>query len=357
MDYNFAPYINALCNEIELRKRNEEKILDSIYIGGGTPNLLSPTYYEKIFDTVLKNYTLAENAEVTMEINPGMITKEFISCLSHFPINRISIGLQSSENDELKALGRIHDFAGFLKTYDAISKTDISNINVDIMTGIPYQSLPSLERTLRLITGLRPSHISCYALSLEENTPFYSMYQKGVHPLPDEEHEYLLYKLAIDYLTDREYERYEVSNFSKENMYSKHNIGYWDRKPYLGVGLNAASFLNHHRYKNTDNLNQYMKILLNDSPDLSMGFYSENRKLTQNEEISEFMFLGLRKTSGIKLSDFEENFKYPVDYYYENQLEYLINNDFIIKDEEYLKLTELGMDLSNQVLASFLLDE
>ena len=349
-------YVSALCNEIQLRAYANTKEISSIYIGGGTPNTLPPAALEKLFSTIFKYYTLKKDCEITIELNPGILSEEFVAVMNYLPINRVSIGLQSANNDELRLLGRIHSFSDFLKSFDQIAKSEINNISIDIMTGIPGQSLKSLENTLKLVTGLRPDHISCYALTLEENTLFYKKYRPFRPPLPDEEMEYRLYRLPIDYLESRGYNRYEISNFSKNNKESRHNLGYWDRMPYLGLGLGASSLNNHIRYKNTDNLDKYLRELNSEAPYISKDFYLEEAPLSQNDEMSEFMFLGLRKTSGILFSRFYDNFKLTVDSVFHNELEYLMKRSFIERSYAGIKLTDLGMDLSNQVLARFLLD-
>ncbi len=350
-------YISALCNEISLRNFDKTKEISSIYIGGGTPNILPPAALEKLFSTIFKYYTLKADCEITIELNPGILSDDFIAVLNYLPVNRASIGLQSANNNELNLLGRIHNFSDFLKTYDQIIKSEINNINVDIMTGIPGQSTESLENTLKLVTGLRPDHISCYALILEENTLFHRKYKPFHSPLPDEELEYRLYRLPIDYLNSHGYNRYEISNFSRNNKDSRHNLGYWDRVPYLGLGLGAASLHNHIRYKNTTDLNQYIRELNSEAPHISEDFYIEKNPLSLNDEMSEFMFLGLRKTSGILFSKFYEHFKLTVDSVFHNEIEYLLSKSFIEQSFAGIKLTDLGMDLSNQVLARFLLDE
>lgn len=354
-DY-FEDYTKALCNEIRLRAFPYPTTLTSIYIGGGTPSILPTSFLESIMDTIKRYYTLSDDCEITIEINPGVLSNTLATALPSIGINRVSLGLQSADNEELKLLGRLHYFSDFLKAFEMVSRAGIGNISVDIMTGIPRQSLPSLEKTLRIVTGLRPSHISTYALTLEKGTAFYRRYTKGSAPLPDDESEYNLYRLAIDYLTGKGYNRYEISNFAKDGMESRHNLGYWNRDSYIGVGLGASSFYDHTRYKNITNLEEYISLLNGDYPDMEEAIFSEITKLSQKDEISEFMYLGLRKTSGVLLGDFEKSFGEPMDAYYGKLIEYLSNEGFLERQYGRVKLTDLGIDVSNQVLSNFLLD-
>lgn len=349
-------YVSCLINEINLRSPEHKTELSSIYFGGGTPSLLTPFHLEKIITAIDNSFKIERNCEITLEVNPGAIADTLARSLPVLGINRVSIGLQSADNEELKLLGRIHTFSDFLKTYESIIKSGISNISVDIMTGIPKQSLPSLEKTLRIVTGLRPNHISTYALILEDNTAFSRKYKKFNPPLPDEEKEYKLYRLAIDYLNSHGYERYEVSNYKRENYYSRHNMGYWERIPYLGVGLGASSFYDHVRLKNTEDLLKYKNLLNRDNPKYSDDFFSEVVNLSKLDEIEEFMYLGLRKTEGISIRDFEMIFGDPIDVYFHDTIDYLIKNGFIEKLYGRIYLTDLGIDMSNQVLSRFLID-
>lgn len=350
-DYTFS-----LCNEIELRHKTISHKLDSIYIGGGTPSLLSIDCLDKIFSTIFKYFTLNPGAEVTMEVNPKTVTDELINAFNFLPINRISMGLQSANDNELRALGRIHSFSDFVKSYDKVQKK-IDNISIDIMTGIPYQTKESLLETLKLVCDLHPNHISSYALSLEEGTKFDKKYTKFIYPLPDEDKEYELYKTTIDYLKCKGFDRYEISNYAKDNNFSKHNMGYWNRIPYLGVGLNASSFYDNTRLKNTGDFNNYFSYLNSKTPHLDDDFFEENYTLSVNDQISEFMFLGLRKTNGINLYQFKKLFGKSIEDYYLDNIKYLVNNGFIIIDDFTLKLTDKGTDVSNQVLSLFLLND
>lgn len=352
----FYDYTFSLCNEIELRHNTIFHKLDSIYIGGGTPSLLPVDCLDKIFSTVFKYFTLNPNAEVTMEVNPKTVTDDLISAFDHLPINRVSMGLQSANNIELNALGRIHDFNDFVVSYDKI-RSKIDNISIDVMTGIPFQTRKSLLDTLELICKLRPNHISSYALSIEEGTPFFDKYTKYSYPLPDEDSEFGLYKTTIEYLKYKGYERYEISNYCKEGYFSRHNLGYWNRTPYLGVGLNASSFFENTRLKNTDNLEAYLSYLNSDAPYLDEEFFTENYLLSKNDQISEFMFLGLRKTNGINLLQFKNLFGNPIEDYYLDNIKYLIDNELVTVDDYNLKLTEQGTDISNYVLSLFLLSD
>lgn len=367
-------YALSLCEEIRYmaKKYSSNVEITTIYIGGGTPSWLHEDLMDMILDTVYKNFKVHALAEVSVECNPGTLSSEKLNVYRSIGINRLSIGLQSANDDELKELGRIHDYSRFLHTYDLVRKAGFENINVDIMTGLPHQTIEKLDHTLSSVTLLRPEHISAYSLIIEKGTPFYDKYkfdavkqQAGMKTddgLPTDEESYNLYKYTISYLESKGYNRYEISNYARGNKVCQHNIGYWSRTPYIGVGIGAASLINNTRTTNISDIYEYMKIgdQLRDGKtipsELSSPFYSEETLLSKKEAMEEFMYLGLRKISGIRRSDFFDMFNRDIESVYGPILTALRNQGFIDAAEGRIFLTDIGIDVSNQVLSHFLLD-
>ncbi len=360
-------YTKAICQEIDyFGKRLKDETIDTIFIGGGTPSWLETKWMTMIMEQVFQSFTIAEDAEITMECNPGTISKSAFLSYRSWGLNRLSIGLQSANDDELALLGRIHTFDRFLKTFEEARNSGIYNINIDIMTGLPGQTPKMLYQTLQKVLRLRPEHISAYALSIEEGTPFYDRYQADVVKresglptefLPNEDEAYYLSKMAQQVLTDHGFLRYEISNYAKAGMECRHNIGYWTRVPYLGVGLGASSLLNGWRYTNDRDMESYLLHCGNIEKDKDgdSPLWETAIELTRKDEIEEFMYLGLRMTEGIKRSDFEECFGQPIDSYYKKILDDLKKQELLATKGGRIFLTDRGMDLSNIVLAEFLL--
>ncbi|MCF0186491.1 MAG: radical SAM family heme chaperone HemW, partial [Bacteroidaceae bacterium] len=263
-------YVTALCTQIRFEATLLKNVeLVSIYIGGGTPSWLDAADMEAILNTVYDCFHVTGDAEISIECNPGTLNHDKLETYRHIGIDRISIGLQSANDDELKELGRVHDFNRFLYTYDSVRKAGFNNVNVDIMTGLPYQTLDKLHNTLSSVVRLRPEHISAYSLIIEKGTPFYRKYRfddvkqragMETEALPSEELSYQLYRHTIDYLTSKGYERYEISNYARPGYACRHNVGYWKRVPYLGVGLGAASLINNCRSSNITDIYKYIEI-------------------------------------------------------------------------------------------------
>ena len=367
-------YTVALCQEItHMGGLLGHRRLSTIFIGGGTPSWLDEADMAAIMATVRKSFTLAPDCEITIECNPGTLSASKLSTYKEIGINRISIGLQSANDDELKLLGRVHNYNRFLHTFDLVRKAGFDNVSVDIMTGLPFQTVDKLEHTLKQLALLRPEHISAYSLIVEEGTPFYDRYKFDVvkqhagmetEELPTDEEAYKLYKFATTYLECKGYKRYEISNYARGGKICRHNVGYWDRVPYLGVGLGASSLLSDMRTNNISDIYKYIDIAssLSNSSYSAKGdqspFWDEEsiQKLSRSDAMEEFMFLGLRKTDGILRSDFTAMFGCDIDGIYGPVLTALKQKGFIEAKEGRIYLTEIGMDISNQVLAQFLID-
>ena len=351
-------YVRNLLLEIEQKGvRCTDYEVTTIFFGGGTPSILKAGWIADILDAIHRNFKVRKDAEITIECNPGTLTFEKLSMYKSAGINRISVGLQSASDAELRELGRIHTYEDFLKSYDLIRKKGFSNINIDLMAALPGQTLKSYEQTLQRVLALKPEHISAYSLIIEEGTPFYEKYEadellreKGEKPqmLPSEETERLMYERTKEQLLAHGYERYEISNYARRGYACRHNIGYWRRENYLGFGLGSASLLENERFHNTTDLTDYLG-----------GDYLayEQEKLDKKSQMEEFMFLGLRMTDGISTECFRQTFGLTVELVYGPVLEQQIADQLLRKEDGRIFLTERGLDVSNYVMAQFLLDK
>lgn len=356
-------YVETLIREIRLTgERYQDYRVITIFFGGGTPSILSAEQIETIFCALRENFQIEENAEITIEANPGTVTKEKAKAWKRAGINRVSIGLQSVENSELKMLGRIHTYEEFLETYQLLREEGFSNLNVDLISAIPGQSVESWERTLRVAAELSPEHISAYSLIVEEGTPFYEWYGEenketvdhsgGTErpPLPDEESERRIYEETEEILKEYGYFRYEISNYAKEGYECRHNIGYWRRAEYLGLGLGASSLIENRRFQNLSDYEAYQNAV-----QTGALLYMEEERLTTEDEMEEFMFLGLRMAAGICRSDFQKKFGKTVEEVYGEVILTLEKQGLLNCEEDRIFLTARGVDISNYVFEQFLL--
>lgn len=375
----FKDYIAALCAELgSYRQLIREKGLDTIFIGGGTPSILPVPLMEELLGTI--DLLIAESGteprEYTIECNPGTLDREKLSLYRHHGINRLSIGLQSVNDDELKMLGRIHDFTCFLDNYRLAREEGFDNINIDLISALPGQTAASWERTLRTVARLNPEHISAYSLIIEPGTPFYEIYgedsenakfrnQSGtvdsgdgagsIPPLPDEDEERRIYRMTADILSEYGYGRYEISNYAKPSRESKHNLGYWTGADYIGAGLGASSYLcergadgrlkNAVRFKNTGDLSIYLA----GKPERT-----EEEKLTCRDLIGEYMMLHLRLTKGFSEDEFVQLFGQPADELFGDIIKKYVDMGLMKKADGYIRLTESGLDVSNSIMAEFI---
>ncbi|MDO4331491.1 MAG: radical SAM family heme chaperone HemW [Eubacteriales bacterium] len=354
-----ARYVDALCCQIGREaKEYRDFYVRTVFFGGGTPSLLSAGQIRKIMAQIKTDFELGKDAEVTMESNPGTLDEEKLAGCRAAGINRLSIGLQSAQEKELKALGRIHDYDTFLKNYKAARKAGFTNINVDLMSALPGQTVEGWLDTLCKTAALSPEHISAYSLIIEEGTPFFEYYGKKTEELPSEEEERTMYEQTQAVLKQYGYHRYEISNYAKAGKECLHNIGYWDRTDYVGFGLGAASMVNNVRWKITDSLTEYLRIFDPSEAETETG-KREVQPLSVPERMEEFMFLGLRMTAGVSAGAFREQFGAGIREIYGNVLDRLEEEELILfyDDEKRLKLTPRGIDVSNYVLAQFLLEE
>ena len=354
-------YTYALISEIEsYKERFKDEVITSIYIGGGTPTYLEVVFMQRILDAVFANFNVAKDAEISMECNPGTGSLEAFKIYRHLGVNRLSIGLQSANDDELELLGRVHDYKKFEQTYREAQLAGFENINVDLMSGLPYQTWNKLSESIKKVVHLKPAHISLYSLIIEEGTEFYEKYGEDVKrrdndldtvALPDLDDEYELLKNAQAMLSEAGYHQYEISNFAKEGKECKHNIGYWRRVPYLGVGIGAASLVDEVRYSNERDITKYISLLeADESPRV------EEIELSKRDAISEYMYLGLRMNEGIHRQTFYELFGNTVEGLYDKVIKKNEALGLLKVAEGRIFLTEKGMDVANQVMADFLLD-
>lgn len=343
-----------------------DRKITTIFIGGGTPSWLDEEEIVRILHTVREAFAVEHDAEITIECNPGTATAHKLVRYREAGINRISIGLQSAHNEELALLGRIHTWEQFLKTYDLARKAGFSNINVDLMSALPGQTLETFSDTLKKVIALKPEHLSTYSLMIEEGTPFYERYREDekhreagepTELLPDEEQEYAVTKLTQRVLMEAGYHWYEVSNFAKPGYECRHNIGYWKRADYLGIGIGAASLIDNVRYANVRDLEEYCKECesLWEELNIRKTLCSSTEPVTREEQMEEFMFLGLRMTEGVSRAEFEQYFGTTIEAVYGDVLRQLQKEGLLVKQEGRICLTERGMDVNNYVVEQFML--
>ena len=347
-------YVERLCRRIRYWSdviHNYGYEIVSIFVGGGTPSILTEAQITQVFEAVHESFPIREDAEITLEMNPGTDVKDKLPVYRELGINRLSMGLQSADNEELKCLGRIHTYEDFRQVYQWAREAGFTNINVDLMSAIPGQTLESYEDTLRKVADLEPEHISAYSLIIEEGTPFYERYGEGRHAeeLPDEDIERQRYVRTGEILEDYGYHRYEISNYAKDGYECRHNLGYWDRKEYLGLGAGASSLMDHIRWKEPDHIGPSTGLVLEEREDFT--------RLRRKDEMEEFMFLGLRKINGVSEYDFYKSFRVSMDEIYKESIENLIKEGLLVREEDRIRLTDRGIDLSNYALSQFLLGE
>ena len=341
-------YIEALLKEIRAAEHTEDYEIVSVFIGGGTPSALKAEAIASIMRTLQEKFFFCEDAEVTIEANPGTVDLEKLTIYRNVGINRLSLGLQSTDAEELKLLGRIHSYEEFLKSYEWAREAGFSNINIDLMFAIPGQTGEAWRQHLYQVAELNPEHISAYSLIIEEGTPF----AEQNLDLPDEDTEYQMYEDTAEILERYGDRQYEISNYAKQGYMCRHNAGYWQRLEYLGFGLGASSLYGGMRFSNTHQMQEY----LTDSRKPEQ-IRKDVTVLSRNEQIEEFMFLGLRMTEGISEKKFEENFDVRLMDVYGDILQKYEETGFMEHIETKWRLTRKGIHVSNHILADFLLDE
>lgn len=380
-------YQESLINEIILNSYiygiyGNNTPISTIFIGGGTPSSIDSSYIKNIIETIKTHFTLLPDAEISIEANPGSLTLQKATNYINCGINRLSIGLQTTNPDELKAIGRIHSYEDFITSYNDAISAGFKNINIDLMSALPYQTLSSYEDSLRKVLALKPQHISAYSLILEENTPLYDYINSGHEDvLPDEDTEREMYYLTKKLLAEYGYNRYEISNYAKQGYECKHNLSYWSDISYLGLGLGASSYIKSCnqspiRYQNISDMKEYINILkytefnknaigeLNETikNNIYKHFFSilsslqcDKITLSKNDSIEEYMFLGLRKTKGISISQFTDKFDLNIFDVYGQKLTKYKDINLLTVNDDTISLTDKGLDLSNTIFCDFMM--
>lgn len=367
-------YVESLCREMEERaKEFQDRKVDTVFLGGGTPSILEKKQMEQIMVSLRSSFQILPNAEISMEMNPGTVDRQKLETYKKIGINRLSIGLQSANNEELKILGRIHTWEDFLQTWEMVQEAGFTNVNIDLMSALPGQSLESYEETLRKVLALKPEHISAYSLIVEEGTPFFEWYgereeeQRGTaaaekilvqssqtmnmemkaKQLPDESTDRKMYEMTKKLLEEQGYYRYEISNYARKGYECKHNIGYWKRKEYLGLGIGAASLIGNRRWSNASDLQAYLE---------GEKETEEQTILSVTDQMEEFMFLGLRMMEGVSFVEFEKQFGKTLQEVYGVQIAKLEKQGLLKYNQETGRyaLTLQGIDVSNQVFVEFI---
>lgn len=364
-------YVNALLAEIDAQTPLYKGFqVHTVFFGGGTPSLLMPEQTAAILERLYQRFSFLpeKEMEITLEANPGTLTEEKLRAWRKAGVNRLSIGLQSAHDEELKSLGRIHTWKEFLWGYEAARRAGFSNLNIDLMSALPGQSVDSWMDTLENVVELRPEHISAYSLIIEEGTPFYDWYgpqdaasekrqMEKRKPLPSEEEDRLMYERTGEYLAKRGYGRYEISNYALPGFACRHNLAYWERTDYAGFGLGAASLRENVRWSNTAELAEYLAHAGQTGEETRIK--KEMTRLSIQDQMEEFMFLGLRKTEGVSASTFERLYGKPLEAVYEEPVERLIREGLLLRYQKedgsvFFRLSDKGIDVSNYALAMFL---
>ncbi|MEF2620238.1 MAG: radical SAM family heme chaperone HemW [Clostridia bacterium] len=323
----------------------------TIYIGGGTPSYLDSKYIKEIVEEIRENFKLADKVEITIEVNPGTVNKTKLLDYINSGINRISIGLQSTDNELLKRIGRIHKYEDFLQTYNMAREVGFKNINVDLMLALPGQTIAKLEKGLKQVIDLQPEHISLYSLIIEDGTKIEKMLKNNEITLPDENIERKMYWETKKVLEEAGYIHYEISNFAKEGYKSEHNWNCWSQKEYMGFGVAAHSYTNDVRFSNIDSIEEYIE-------NYEQGNVTDNfvfhEKQTQSSKMKEYMMLGLRKIEGISIQEFKNKFVGNPLYIYRKELQKLVEEELIEIELDKIKLTKKGLDFANIVWEEFI---
>ena len=337
----FEEYVDTLLNEM---KEYRGATLDTVFIGGGTPSVLPPFLIEELCGAVKDNFNITMDCEWTAEANPGTLTGEKIQSMLDGGINRISLGVQSFNDRELRAAGRIHSAETAYNTVLKLSKAGFKNISIDLMESLPYQTPESFKQSLETAVSLPINHVSVYSLIIEDGTPIKEKYDKGIYSMPDEDSDRAMYHYTKSFLAKHGFHRYEISNYAMEGYKSRHNLKYWSCDEYIGIGTAAASYLDGARYVNTCDLEEYMS-----------GSYRNGNKdvLTREDMMGEFMMLGLRKTEGISAAEFAGRFGCTIESIYGSALEKFISLGAVESFGDYYRLTDGGLDVANAVMCEF----
>ena len=342
-------YVEAVIKEIKSYDL-KEYIITTIYLGGGTPSYIESEYIKKILEALKNQFDIEDDCEITIEVNPGTVTKDKLEEYKKCGINRLSVGLQSINDKLLKQIGRIHDYKQFLQTYELARKVGFDNINVDLIIGIPNQTMKDIELEMDEIIKLEPEHISTYSLIVEEGTTLEKQLQEERYKLPKEDLEREMYWYIKKVLERKGYQHYEISNFSKKGKESRHNKNCWEQKEYIGLGVASHSYLNNIRYSNTENLEKYIENIEDNK--LQLNRIVHEKQIEADKE-KEFMLLGLRKIEGVSIKSFKEKFDKNPLCIFKEELDKLEKQQLIKVMGDDIRLTDKGIDLANLVWEEF----
>ena len=343
-------YLNALKKDLRMQGAlAEDCLVNSIFIGGGTPTALKKSLMKSLISEIYSCFNISSDVEFTVEANPATVNLGYAKMLNSLGVNRVSMGLQSANADELFALGRIHSLDDFKKSFEILRRAGIDNINVDIMFGIPKQTPESFLNTLKTVCSMRPEHISAYGLQIEEGTPFYDM--RDTLPLPDEDEEYSMYVYASEFLREQGYQHYEISNFALRGKRCRHNLKYWNCKEYIGVGCAAHSFFCGERIGRTEDIGQYINAMLAKRPEKAIDSIE---KITLEDMESEYVMLRMRLSDGVNKREYTSLFGFDFDKKYGDKIKKYVDTGFVVNTHDRCAFTTDGMYISNTVLSSIL---
>jgi oxygen-independent coproporphyrinogen-3 oxidase len=350
---NIEPYFSALYKEIKAYKTilYEEYSIDTIFIGGGTPNFVDVKYIEELMSILFDTFEINENAEISMEINPcGHISKDDFKRYKKSGINRLSIGLQSASDDMLKQIGRQHSLLDFENAFQAAREADFANINIDLIFGFYNQNVDEFRDTVRYVIDTGCEHVSCYSLKLEEETPLYEMYLNEGIDIEDEDYEdRQMYRLACQMLEYNGYKQYELSNYAKFGYECRHNLNYWDTKEYIGFGLAAHSYKDYARFYNTSDMNEYLQNI-----DMNSSAIEEIEQIDKTKQEEEFIIMALRKTIGVEYDEFKRRFGEEFLIKYNQEVNYLTESGLLIAGSESAYLSDEGKNYANITMMEFI---
>lgn len=351
-EINQKKYVDALIKEIQNSQNTNKYIVTTIYIGGGTPSFINETYIKDILQAIYKKWEIKNDVEITIEVNPGTITKEKLEAYKNMGINRLSIGLQSTNNYLLNKIGRIHSYEEFIENYILARKIGFENINIDLMLALPEQNIEDLMQSVKKVINLNPEHISIYSLILEENTELWKKVKNKEENLVEDDLEREMYWKSKKAFETAGYIHYEISNYAKPGFESKHNKNCWSQKQYLGFGIAAHSYFNGKRFYNVEDLNKYITNIEKNEFKNNIIIEEENR--TKEDIAKEYMMLGLRKIEGVSISEFQRKFELNPLFYFRFEISKLQEMDLIEVDLDNIRLTKKGLDLANIVFEEFI---
>ena len=335
-------YVDQVMLEMDQRAGGDA-LIATLYIGGGTPSLLPPELMDKMLSHLRKRFSFLPNAEATCECNPGTVTEAFLKVLKRYGVNRLSLGAQASQGRLLSLLGRIHNWSQVEESVETARRCGFQNLNLDLMLGLPTQTLRDVQETLARALSLAPAHLSCYGLIVEDGTPMKDKVSRGVWTLPDEDLERDMYDCCVETLKANGFAQYEISNFSRPGYACRHNVDCWKRKEYLGLGSAACGFIGNKRYQNPPSLTDYLQ-----------GLPPEETVISREEAMFETMMLGLRMVQGVSLTAFEETYGEPLFKVYGEKLKKPLAQGLVERRDDFLRLTRRGMDVQNSVLVELL---